>query len=61
MFGSDGFSKRKDRESDQRDFWNVWRESWAMVQNRAIQECNEEKMRKRDRNRERSIEVELSR
>lgn len=110
--GRDGFSEKKDRESDKRDFLNAWRESWATVQNRAyerngldvrvshdslevqgvrhreptihltpadwqkekrgirtsagdrkraIQECNEEKMRKRERSRERSLEVELSR
>lgn len=35
--GSDGFNKRKDRESDRRDFVNLWRESWATVQNRAYE------------------------
>ena len=32
-----GFSERKDREHDKREYINIWREQWAAVQNRAYE------------------------
>lgn len=34
---SAGFSKKKDREHDNRKYIAIWREQWAMVQNRAYE------------------------
>lgn len=33
--GPDGFSEKKDREHDKREYIGIWREQWALVQNRA--------------------------
>lgn len=33
----DGFDRRKDREHDKREYINIWREQWALVQNRAYE------------------------
>lgn len=35
--GENGFSERKDREHDKREYINIWREQWAQVQNRAYE------------------------
>lgn len=35
--GPDGFSKKKDREHDKRKYIRIWREQWALVQNRAYE------------------------
>ena len=35
--GPDGFSKKKDREHDKRKYIYIWREQWALVQNRAYE------------------------
>ncbi len=35
--GPDGFSKKKDREHNKREYINIWREQWAEVQNRAYE------------------------
>jgi len=35
--GPEGFSKRKDREHDKKQYIDVWREGWAEVQNRAYE------------------------
>lgn len=35
--GPNGFSKKKDREHDERKYINIWREQWADVQNRAYE------------------------
>lgn len=35
--GPDGFSRKKDREWDNRKFISIWREQWAVVQNRAYE------------------------
>ena len=35
--GPDGFNKKKDREHDKRLYINIWREQWALVQNRAYE------------------------
>lgn len=35
--GPDGFSKKKNREWDKREYINIWREDWANVQNRAYE------------------------
>ena len=35
--GSDGFCRTKDREYDQREYVNIWREQWALVQNQAYE------------------------
>lgn len=34
---SDGFCRKKDREHDKRKYITIWREQWAMVQNRAYE------------------------
>lgn len=36
--GPDGFSKKKDRERDKRQYINIWREDWANAQNRPTNE-----------------------
>lgn len=33
--GANGFNQKKDREHDKRKYINIWREQWALVQNRA--------------------------
>ena len=33
----DGFSKLKDREHDKRKYIGIWREQWALIQNRAYE------------------------
>lgn len=33
----EGFSKKKDREHDKREYIGIWREQWAFVQNRAYE------------------------
>ena len=33
----DGFSKKKDREHDKRKYIKIWREQWALAQNRAYE------------------------
>jgi len=35
--GESGFSERKDREHDKREYITIWREQWAAVQNRAYE------------------------
>ncbi len=35
--GPDGFSEKKDREHDKREYINIWREQWASVQNLAYE------------------------
>lgn len=35
--GTDGFSKKKDREWDNKKYISIWREQWATVQNRAYE------------------------
>lgn len=35
--GENGFSERKDREHDKREYINIWREQWAQAQNRAYE------------------------
>lgn len=35
--GPDGFSKKKDREHNKREYVPIWREQWALVQNRAYE------------------------
>lgn len=35
--GADGFNPKKDREHDKRAYINIWREQWALVQNRAYE------------------------
>lgn len=35
--GPDGFSKKKKRELDKREYITIWREEWANVQNRAYE------------------------
>lgn len=35
--GEDGFNKKKDREHDKRKYITIWREQWAVVQNRAYE------------------------
>ena len=35
--GPDGFSKKKDREHDKYKYIGIWREQWALVQNRAYE------------------------
>lgn len=35
--GPDGFSQKKDREHDKREYVRFWREQWAEVQNRAYE------------------------
>ena len=35
--GENGFSERKDREHDKREYVNIWREQWAQAQNRAYE------------------------
>ena len=35
--GPDGFSIKKDREYDKREYLTIWREQWATVQNRAYE------------------------
>ena len=35
--GLGGFSKKKEREHDKRQYINIWREQWASVQNRAYE------------------------
>lgn len=35
--GPEGFSEKKDREHDQRQYILIWREQWAQVQNRAYE------------------------
>lgn len=37
MVGPDGFSEKKDREHDKRKYIGIWREQWALVQNRAYE------------------------
>lgn len=37
LVGESGFSERKDREHDKREYINIWREQWAQVQNRAYE------------------------
>lgn len=39
VVGSDGFSKKKDREHDKRKYITLWRERWAEMQNRAYERC----------------------
>ena len=34
---TDGFSKKKDREWDNKKYIGIWREQWAIVQNRAYE------------------------
>jgi len=34
---SEGFSKKKDREQNNRKYIDIWRESWAQIQNRAYE------------------------
>lgn len=34
---SDGFSKKKDREHDKREYVVIWRKQWALAQNRAYE------------------------
>lgn len=35
--GSEGFSKKKDREHDKRKYVDIWRKQWAIIQNRAYE------------------------
>ena len=35
--GPDGFSKKKDREHDRREYITIWRKQWALVQNQAYE------------------------
>ena len=35
--GPDGFSRKKDREHDKRQYISIWREQWALVQNAAYE------------------------
>lgn len=35
--GPEGFSKKKDREHDNRKYIVIWREQWALIQNRAYE------------------------
>lgn len=35
--GPDGFSKKKDREHDNRKYIAIWREQWALIQNRTYE------------------------
>ena len=35
--GPDGFTKKKNREWNKREYINIWREDWANVQNRAYE------------------------
>lgn len=41
--GPDGFNPKKDREHDKRSYIEIWRRSWAEVQNRAYERCHIEK------------------
>ena len=34
---AEGFSKKKDREHDKREYIKIWREEWASAQNRAYE------------------------
>lgn len=35
--GADGFSEKKDREHDKKKYIDIWREQWALAQNRAYE------------------------
>ena len=35
--GPDGFHQKKDREHDRREYIDIWREQWAVVQNQAYE------------------------
>lgn len=35
--GANGFNQKKDREHDKRKYITIWREQWALVQNRAYE------------------------
>lgn len=35
--GPDGFNKKKDREHDKRKYIAIWREQWALIQNRTYE------------------------
>lgn len=38
--GPEGFSPKKDREHNKRSYIEIWRRSWAEIQNRAYERCH---------------------